>query len=263
MIPDTQATYGPINATPAQDRKVKGLPLVMVGLRIGMIQAFLTMPYGGGPACFIILGGLFGGIGMIICATKNNFSPEVKRGAYIGAVIFFVALILSVYHVILMADIDSDIDDLEDPENINEDNWKQKKSAMTDDMNSFIDKISIFIFLLATTTGLLAVGATIHVFMSEHEKKRFMFIPMSLFVATLVIVPVVTVIGFGDFREVLDDLDDADSDSELREVAYDAKKLDADDAIRGSQIGGVLNLINLILVAVVIAKRERGFHSVL
>lgn len=231
------------------DRKMRGSRIVIIGLIMGAVQALFTIPRGGGIACFVVSGGLVGGIGMVVVAVKNDLEGRVRTGAYIGAVIFFVALLLSAYQLVLKGQIEEDMDEInEESDNINSGNWKQKKGALVDDMNVFIDDMVLFIILLAVSTGLLAVAATTHILLSEHEKKNLMLIPMALFIATIVLVPILTHTGIQGFRDVLDDLDEAESDDELRAVADDAREVDAEDAIIGSQVGGVINLINLILV---------------
>jgi len=231
------------------DQKMRGSRIVIIGLIMGAAQALFTIPRGGGIACFVVSGGLVGGIGMVVVAVKNDLGDRVRTGAYIGAVIFFVALLLSAYQLVLWGQIQEDMDEIdEESDNINSSNWKQKKGALVDDMNSFMDAIVVFIILLAVGTGLLAVAATTHILLSGHEKKNLMLIPMALFIATIVLVPLLTHSGIQGFRDVLDDLDEAESDDELREVADDAREVDAEDAILGSQIGGIINLINLIIV---------------
>ncbi len=233
----------------AQSQKIRGFPLVMVGLILGMVQAVFTIPHGGGPACFVLPGALLGGIGMIIVAKKNNLEAKVKKGAYIGAAIFFATLLISAYHLYLMKEIEDDMDKLDDDsENINSSNWEEKKGAFVDDLNSLIDKLIIFTVVLAISTGLLAVGATTHVLMGDHEKKRLMFIPVITFIAVIIVVPVLTINAAQDWRDVLDDMEDAESESEVEQVADDFDALDSNEVILGSQIGGIINLLNLILV---------------
>lgn len=120
--------------------KLKGSGIVKAGLVFGLFQALLTVPQGGGYAYFTLIGGLFGGLGMIIVALKNNFSSKPKKGAAIGAVLFFVALLLAVYQVTIFNQATEDMEQLDkNSDNINSSNWEEKRSAMVDDLNGILD----------------------------------------------------------------------------------------------------------------------------
>jgi hypothetical protein len=110
------------------------------------------------------------------------------------------------------------------------------------------------IILLAVSTGLLAIGATTHILMGDHEKKRLMFIPIVIFVIVMIAVPILTISGVSDFRDALDELEVAETESDVEKVARDINAIEFEDVILGSQIGGLLNLVNIILVFVFFKK---------
>ena len=240
---------------PKKAGKMKGSGLVITGLVFGFFQALLTIPRGGGYAYLVLVGGLLGGIGMIIVGFKNGFSNKTKKGAMIGAVIFFVALALASYQVILFNGLVDDMEKLDqNSQNINSDNWKEKKSAMVDDMNGILDILVQGVILLAASTGLLAVGGTIHILLSDHKKKRLMFIPIVLFTIAMVAVPMLTITGVSSMRDALDDMEAAESQRDVEKVADDVNAIEPMDMLRGSQVGGAINLVNLILVMVLFKK---------
>ena len=241
---------GIISPHAAKMQKIRGSRIIFIALVLGVLQALFTIPYGGGLTIFASAGGIIGAIGMLVAAKKNAFiHDKVKKGAYFGAILFLAVLVMGVYQYGLFEEINEQMDDInQDNQDINSNNWKEKKSVLRDDVSELLDNLFIFILLLAATTGMLAVAATMPTHMSEHVRRRLMLIPILLFISTMIIVSIATYDEFQDLENILDDLDEAENDLELKEVSKDLQEYDESDFILGSQIGGLLNLINLIIV---------------
>jgi hypothetical protein len=229
-------------------QKIKGTGLVIAGLVFGLLQALATMPSGGGLALLTALGGVLGFVGMLIMATKNPFTPKMKKACMLGAVLFLVTLLLAAYQASYFVGLFDDVNSLdEDIDEVDENNWEEQRSTIADRLDNILDGFMLVIVLLALSTCLLAVAATLHLLIGGHQNRMVAMIPLILFIVTVLTVTVMTNNGLSDTRDFVDDVRDAESDDELADAAEKGKSATASEVLAGSKLGGVLNLVNLIV----------------
>lgn len=231
--------------------KTKGYALVMVGLVLGLLQALATIPSGGGYLYLVMLGGLLGGLGFIIVALRNKFSKKVKIGAIIAAIILFIAMILSFVQINIFNQATGDMVELkQSTQDINAQNWMDKKHNALESMRGLINNFVVGIFLLALATGLIAISVVFPPIMGNDRKKFIMLIPFILAVLAILVAILMTNYYFSDFRGVLDNLEVATTQSDYESVVLKIDKLSVQEMTMGSRLGGIFNFIAIIMAII-------------
>ncbi len=229
----------------------KGYVIVIIGIIFGMIQAILTLPMGGGTFICVMPGSIIAIIGLVVFMAGNRLSDKVKIGAIIAIIILVISVILSVVQISLMIQAEYELEKLdENTENITEQNWEEKKQLLVDGIRSLLANFLIFIILLATATGLMAIAGILPPILGKDRRKILLIIPFFLVVAAIITSAFLMNQSLGEFRDILDDLEVAQTQSELEAVADDINKLDTDEMMIGSKIAGGLNLAAIVMVLV-------------
>lgn len=229
----------------------KGYVIVIIGIVFAMIQAILTLPMGGGMLICVMPGSIIAIVGLIVFMMGNKLPEKVKMGAIIAIIILVISVILSVVQISLLVQAEYELQELdENTENITEQNWEEKKQLLVDGIRSLLTNFLIFIILLATATGLVAIAGILPPMLGKDRRKNLMIIPFFLVIAAIITSVVLMNMSLGEFRDILDDLEVAQTQSELEAVADDINKLDPDEMMFGSKIAGGLNLAAIVMVLV-------------
>jgi hypothetical protein len=229
----------------------KGYVIVIIGIIFAMIQALLTLPMGGGMLICVMPGSIIAIVGLIVFMAGNKLSDKVKIGAIIALIILVISVILSVVQISLMIQAEHELAKLdENTENITEQNWEEKKQLLVDGIRSLLANFLIFIILLATATGLMAIAGIFPPILGKDRRKIILIIPFFLVLVAITTSAVFMDQSLGEFRDILDDLEVAETQSELEAVAEDINKLDPDEMMIGSKIAGGLNLAAIVIVLV-------------
>jgi uncharacterized Zn finger protein (UPF0148 family) len=161
-----------------------------------------------------------------------------------------------------MAQVQQDIQDLdESSEDINSGNWEEKKSDVLDTIRNFMTNFFLLVFLLATATALMAIAVAIPPLMGREKKRFLMLIPLVVAVLAIIVAAQMTLYSLDQFGGYVDDFESADTQREYENVAEDLEEdFDVMDLIRGSQNGGILNFIAILMAIIFsfIVKVEIG-----
>jgi hypothetical protein len=229
----------------------KGYVIVIIGIIFAMIQALLTLPMGGGMLICIMPGSIIAIVGLIVFITGNKLSEKIKMGAIIAIIILVISVILSIVQISLMIQAENELQKLdENTENITEQNWEEKKQLLVDGIRSLLTNFLIFIILLATATGLVAIAGLLPPILGKDRRKNLLIIPLFLVIGAIITSALLMNQSLGEFRDILDDLEVAETESELEDVADDINKLDPDEMMIGSKIAGGLNLAAIVMVLI-------------
>jgi hypothetical protein len=231
--------------------QTKGYPIVIVGLIFGLIQAIATIPMGGGYLFCIIPGGIIGGIGFIVFANRNKLPEMVKKGAMIAAALMFLSVILSIAQISMFTQAEQNLQDLQDSTNqITSSNWEEKKAQLVEGLRDILNIFVILITLLAAATALIAISCAIPPLKGNDRRKSFFLIPLIIAIAAIIVTPVVTELSLSNWRDALDDFEAADTQQEYEDVIEDFEEHPPEEIVLGSQIGGTLNFIAILMVLI-------------
>lgn len=231
--------------------QTKGYAIVIVGLIFGLIQAVATIPFGGGYLICIVPGGIIGGIGFIVFANRNKLQDPVKTGAMIAAAIMFLSVVLSIIQISLFTQAESDLNNLEESMNqITSSNWEEKKAQLVEGLRDLLNVFTIIITLLAAATALIAISCVIPPVKGNDRRKSVFLIPLLIAIAAIIVTPVVTQLSLSNWRDSLDDFEAANTQQDYENVIEEFQEHPPEEIMLGSQIGGVLNFIAILLVLI-------------
>jgi hypothetical protein len=187
--------------------KTNGFGLVLVGLVLGLIQALLTIPYGGGYLILVVPASIMGLLGFILVKTKNRLSKNVGTGALVAAVLCVVSFLLCIVQIGIASSVMNNL------------------NSNSVNLGDAINGLLIFILLLATATALLAISVAIPPIAGKANNWTLMLVPLILGVLAIVLAFTLSYINLSHFT---------------------SGTVTVNDAILGSQVGGILNFIALL-----------------
>ena len=222
--------------------KVKVMWIVKIGLVFGMLQALATIPFGGGYAYLIYPAAFFGVLGLVLALLLNSFSTGARIGVIIGIVIYLLAFGLAHWQISMDLKVTGEDDD---------DDFETRKENTIEDMKTDIREITLFIVLLAASTGMVTLGLTVPHFFGDTERKMLMLIPLLFTLLAVTFATILSMEAMDEWMAIMDELEAAENMDELNAVGNKINALDAMDLVKGSRIGGVFNLLGLISVFII------------
>ena len=232
--------------------KVKGMWVVKIGLGFGVLMALLTVPDRGGGVVFAYVNyvaAFFGALGMLYVLIRNFRMPMITRlGVLLGLTLYLLAFYVADMQITVGQELDISLDMTSGGGSFDE-----RKTNVFDDIDTYIDGWTQAVILLALSTALLPVAKTIPYFFGDTENKLMMLIPVGFALFAVVIATNMVVSATNEWKEVLDEIEAADTQAELDEALdkFSALSLKEEKVNDGSQIGGVLNLMAIISVFVI------------
>jgi len=229
--------------------KLKGRNIVRVGLGLGFLQAIATLIGGGGLMYFTIIGAIIGLIGMIIVGVSNDMGRRAKMGAYVGAGIFLLVIMISFMQLAYAAQLQNGFVEL-DEEVDSSHSFEVKREKTVEILRETYDGIFMMLVLLALGIGLMAVGALSHILFAGNTPKKAAIISVLMLAGAVAAAILITNSVMGDHYETIDAIENSDSSGEVEMHASSITAEDIQAMLLGSRIAGAINVVNLLIAAV-------------
>jgi NADH:ubiquinone oxidoreductase subunit 3 (subunit A) len=199
--------------------KMKGFYLVIIGLFLGLIQALLTIPSGGGLLYLVVFGSIFGIIGFTVAILSDRPSTRIKIGMKISVVLLILCFVISLWQIITAGNLQNDLNAMNsDPMSYSDEN-----------IQNAINGLYMLIMMLVIATALLSISIVIPLILDEDNNRLLMSVPLILAILAIVVSLVLT-------------------NNSLSDAIVKLKNgtFSTNSTLLGSQVGGAFNFLALL-----------------